>query len=201
MSDRVELGYNIINMKKNSKKYNGHVGRAFRSYKSVGSPLPSQRRLLKKLVRPLPGLSGQLIVEWGTGNGCTTEAILGRMGRDSVLLAFESDPGFYQATLKRIGNDPRLTLVLGRAEDTITHLTALNKKADFVVSSLPLGNLKKDEVFSLLQIAKNALGENGQFIQYQYLCQDLGKVKKVFPVMKVGFALNIPPAFIYYCRN
>jgi phospholipid N-methyltransferase len=177
------------------------MGRALASYKSVGSPFPSQRRLLKKLVRPLPGISGQLVVEWGTGNGCTTEAILGRMDEDSHLLAFESDPSLYQVTRNRIGNDPRLTLVLGRAEDTIAHLTALQKKADFVVSSLPLGSLKKAQVFALLRIAKSALGGNGQFIQYQYLCQDLGKVKKVFSEVKVGFALNIPPAFIYYCRS
>jgi phospholipid N-methyltransferase len=176
------------------------MGRAFASYKSIGSPFPSQSRLLKKLVRPLPKTSGQFVVEWGTGNGCTTEAILNHLDKNSNVLAFESDPDLYRATRERVGDDPRLNLVLGRAEDTISHLAALQKKADFVVSSLPLGTLKKDAVFSLLRTAKTALGEKGLFIQYQYLCQDLGKVKKVFSKVKIGFALNIPPAFVYYCR-
>ena len=76
------------------------------------------------------------------------------------------------------------------------------KKADIIISSLPLANFSEELRNSILEIVHESLNEKGSFIQFQYSLNAFKNLKKLFPVVKLNFtALNFPPAFVYTCSK
>jgi len=81
------------------------------------------------------------------------------------------------------------------AENKFTH-------ADCIVSSLPLSNFPKQLRESILVSSKNALKENGKYIQFQYSLQIKRQINRVFPKISIDFTpLNFPPAFVLTCKK
>lgn len=73
---------------------------------------------------------------------------------------------------------------------------------DSIVSSIPLSNISIAEKKELLLQCKEALKPTGTLIQYQYSLADYKLLKAIFGQVELQFALlNIPPAFIYICRD
>ena len=76
------------------------------------------------------------------------------------------------------------------------------KKADAIISSLPLANFPETLRTSLIQESHTVLNDNAQFIQFQYSLQSKKKLEKTFEKVSIRFTpLNFPPAFIYTCTK
>ncbi|OAV46273.1 class I SAM-dependent methyltransferase [Lewinella sp. 4G2] len=169
---------------------------ALKDFRSTGAIASSSKALVKKLVAPLPTDRPLRIVELGPGNGCVTEAILGRVHADSEVTAFEINPTFVEE-LRGI-QDRRLTVRPVGAEQLLQFYA--EGSVDYVISSLPLSMIPKEIKSEILRQSQLVLAERGQFIQYQYALQDRSLLKRYFGKVTTSFTMaNLPPAFIYCC--
>jgi phospholipid N-methyltransferase len=85
-------------------------------------------------------------------------------------------------------------------------LAELDRKAPaqpaFVISALPIGNLKRSTVLELLRASKDALAPNGMFIQVQHFLVDRKNIRAIFRDVRIVPVLrNLPPGFVYYARK
>src|SRR6478609_11910028 len=70
-------------------------GRTFlRHPRMLGSVVPSSRFLISRVLRQVDWPGTRVVVEAGPGVGTLTTPILGRLGGDGMLLAFEMNPTF-----------------------------------------------------------------------------------------------------------
>jgi phospholipid N-methyltransferase len=169
--------------------------------KNIGAVAPSSKYLVKKMVDPIDFQSVKCIVEYGPGTGTITRELLKRMPQNSILLAFEINKEFCDK-LEEI-NDSRIKIISDSAENLIDYLTQNNiEQVDYIVSSLPFAMIPNSIVNNILTVAKKVLGTTGTFIQYQYSLNALRKLKNTFKNVDINFTpMNIPPAFIFVCRN
>ena len=173
---------------------------SIRDFKTTGAWIPSQKFLIEDITKLVNKDKKMLIVEFGSGEGCVTKKIVEKMSKDSNLLAFELNKNMASIMKKHFSKEKRIKIV----QDNVinSHNYIKHKKADLVISSIPLGNLNKKEVFSILHSAKSILNKEGIFVQYQYLGWDMLKLKKTFNNLKINWIpLNFPPAFVYTCKK
>lgn len=167
---------------------------------TVGSVVPSSRFLIQKLVGLLDLSSCRCIVEFGAGEGCVTRYLLRKIKNDCVLLSFELKKELIDRIQCKREN---LILIHDDVRNLLQYMKKYHvKKIDYVVSSLPLAQFRKEKSLEILQLVHENLTEEGKFVQYQYSLLSLRKLKKVFPRVDIGFTpLNIPPAFVYTCSK
>ena len=172
----------------------------FKNRKEVGSVTPSSRFLVKKMLEPIDFESAKHILELGPGNGVITKELLKRAKADAVIYCFEMNPTFCEEL--KVLDDKRLIVINDSAEKIGEHLLKYNCTAvDAVVSSLPF-KVIPDEVEAVImdEIVKH-LRSGGSFSQYHY-SRNGKKYKELFSEVETDFAaLNVPPAFVYKCRN
>ena len=76
------------------------------------------------------------------------------------------------------------------------------KKADYIISSLPFAVIPDVVVDNILKNSFEVLSEKGKFIQFQYSLNALSKLKLLFSKVKISFTfLNLPPAFVFVCSK
>lgn len=173
----------------------------------VASLVPSSRFLINKMIAPLsPGDAA--VVEFGSGEGCITKRILGKIAPDGKLIAFEVNPEFIR--LLRAGHkDARFVLLEKSAEKIADELNNLGiKEVDAIISSLSLAFLSPSAQEKILEQAHATLKNQGKFIQYHYALRPfsvfkyLKKYKQLFKKVKVFFVLfNFPPTFVFWCEK
>ena len=141
------------------------------------------------------------VVEFGVGTGCVTREILRRLRPDARLISLEINPAFV-AGCTSVG-DPRFTLVEGCATRLPEILRAQGvDKVDAVVSSLPLSLMDEAVVDRILDVAQDSLAPSGVFTQYQYSLSNHARMTARYGDVAVKFTLaNVPPAFVYVCRQ
>lgn len=172
-----------------------------KSLKQTGTVSPSSKFLIKKIVRAIDFQRNRTILEFGTGNGCITEAILANMSDKAVLHSFELNDHFFQLSRKKFKHAPNIKVHNENALD-FEQVIGLHQHetVDCVVSSLPLTLLKNEDIHLLIKRVKKRLKPGGYFIQYQYSLDKLRYFKKQFKQVSVSYTLrNIPPAFVYSC--
>jgi len=176
------------------------------SIKSLGRTgiiFPSSKLLIKKMINKIDFEQGRLFVEFGTGDGCLTEALLTNMTEDSILLSFELNTDFFSYSAEKFLTDKRIRIYNENALN-FDNINFLRKDVsiDYIVSSLPLTLFKDENVDILLSKVKSRLKPNGMLFQYQYSLIRLSYFKRIFRKVDLDYALlNIPPAFIYSCSN
>ncbi len=171
---------------------------AITNLKQTGSLFRSSKFLADKLTRSLHKKEELLIVELGAGDGSVTKSILEKMDIDSELYSYEINEHF--ANKLREINDTRFTVL----NNCVSNITSdfEGRKIDYIISSLPLANIDQIVKEKLLNDVKDILKPEGEFIQYQYSKNDQKLLEKNFVSLKTGFCFfNIPPAFIYTCKN
>lgn len=181
------------------KEYNKFLKNFFKNWKETGSIAPSSKFLAEKMIKGLDFRKNQIIVELGMGTGSITKHILKRMNKKSILLAFETNNDFCNFVGNSI-KDSRLKIINDSAINLNKYLH--NKKANYIVSGLPIANFSNTDKDLLLKEIKNSLDKEGQYIQFQYTKESYKKVKSLFSSVKIDFTLlSIPPAFVYKCRK
>jgi phospholipid N-methyltransferase len=170
--------------------------------KMVGSMTPSSRFLAKKMLAPIDFKTAKVIIELGPGTGVFTRKIIENMRPDALFLIFELNDSFIALLQKKI-NDPRVHLIHDSAEKMNEYLLKFGaKKADAIISSLPLANFPEDLKNSLLKESYAVLNDNACFVQFQYSLNAKKSIKSIFSKVGIGFtAANFPPAFIYSCTK
>lgn len=157
--------------------------------------------LVRHLVRGIDFASAKVIVEFGVGTACITKRLLRSMRPDARLISLEINPAFVEEA-RRI-QDPRLTLRLACATTLPRILEEEGvEEVDAVVSSLPLSIMDPDVVDRILDVARDSLGPEGKFLQYQYSLSQRHRMSLRYSDVAVGFTLlNVPPAFVYDCSQ
>jgi phospholipid N-methyltransferase len=174
------------------------IKEASKNIAQVGAVSSSSRFLIKKMLEPVDFSGKKTIVEFGAGDGCVTKMILDKMSPDGVLYCFEINPVFMEK-LKTI-NDSRLILINESVDEVMKHVN--KHEADYVISSLPLANFSRQSKESILGHVENILKTGNLFIQFQYSLADRKLLKRYFRKINLKFTLlNIPPAFVYVCRD
>lgn len=169
--------------------------------KMVGAMSPSSRFLAKKMLESIDFSKAKVIVELGPGTGVFTKRMLEKMPKDSKLLVFELNDSFIQL-LERTIVDERMHLIHDSAEKISEYLAQHGvKKADAIVSSLPLANFPGDLKERILTESKAAMDENSIYVQFQYSLNAKKIIKAIFRTVDITFtAVNFPPAFVYTCK-
>lgn len=174
----------------------------FKGAQTVGSFFPSTPILANKIVKHIDFSNVKIIVEVGPGTGIFTKKILKKLPKDAQFIAFELNDRFYNKLKKEI-NDPRFILLNDSAENLQAYLNKIGiQEVDYLVSSIPLSNFKGKKIVTLLHSFRSLIGENGTFIQFQYSFNQKRLFHNLFQHVIMDFTqFNIPPAFIYVCKN
>lgn len=170
---------------------------AIKDLKQIGSITQSSKFLSNRILREIDFSKNLKIIELGPGNGVFTLEILKKMNLNSSLISYETHPSFVEI-LKKI-NDNRFK-VNNKSALNISNLDF--GEYDYVISSLPIANLKSTDKIKLFKNIDLVLKKDGKLVQYQYSLLDYNLIKRIFPSCKIGFCLrNIPPAFLYIANK
>ena len=138
-----------------------------RSPLSVGSPLASSGRLVRRMLGPLPWSRLDVIVGYGSGTGSFTPEALQGLKPNGRLFAIDTDETFTQ-TLQETLPDGRLHALTGSAAEAhpllaqhgVTHV-------DAIISGLPFSSLDPGEAARILDVSERLLAPDGLFVAYQ----------------------------------
>ncbi len=156
----------------------------------TGACCQSSKGLAKRMAQKIE--NSKNVIEFGPGTGIITHEILRHLPEDSRLTCFEINP-LFSKNLKNI-NDPRLTVINDDAQNCQKYV----KDYDCIVSGLPLTTFKKPQRENIIAISSRSK----KYIQFQYTPFLRKKLKSHFTEVKLNFIpMNIPPAFIYICKN
>lgn len=178
---------------------------ALTNHTQIGAVVPSQRFLIDRMIAPVPCSYDGQVVELGAGTGALTMRLAARCPRARIL-ACEINSALARHvrwTLASARLSGRVEVVLDAAEHLLAQLTRQGRKLpDFIISGIPLGNLRREAVLALVGAISRALAPGGMYIQFQYSLIDRKKIKQNFGRLNtVPVFLNFPPAVVYYARK
>ena len=174
-------------------------------FRQTGAIVPSQRFLIEKMIAPVPETYSGRIIELGAGNGALTLRLAARCP-EARILACEINPVLARVNrqnLDKAGLNGRVQVIPDSAEHLLSEMDRRGMgKADFVLSGIPLGNLRGDRVLAIVDAVSRALAPGGMFIQFQYSLMDRKRIRARFQAVRtVPVLLNIPPAVVYYAQK
>lgn len=178
---------------------------ALTNHTQIGAVVPSQRFLIDRMISPVPRSYEGQVVELGAGTGALTMRLAARCPHARIL-ACEINSTLARHirwTLASARLSGRIEVVLDAAEHLLSRLSQQGRKLpDFIISGIPLGNLRRDAVLALVGAISRALAPGGMYIQFQYSLIDRKKIKQHFARLNtVPVFLNFPPAVVYYARK
>lgn len=180
----------------------GFLRESIRNLRSTGSVTPSSRFLCKSIASKIDPEQARVVIELGPGDGVITRHILKRLKPNARLLIFEINPVFVEKIRNDI-QDHRLTVIHDSAEHIGQYLKSHGiESADYVVSGIPFIMLPDGLVEDITAACKTWLRPGGGFIQFHYSPTMINFYRRLFGNVDVDFIpLNIPPAFVIYCKK
>ena len=178
---------------------------ALANQSQIGAVVPSQRFLTDRMIAPIPRSYTGQVLELGPGTGALTLRLAARCPHARVL-ACEINSSMAQHmrwTLACARLSGRVEVVLDSAEHLLAQISRrASKLPDFIVSGIPLGNLRREQVLALVGAISRALAPGGMYIQFQYSLIDRKKIKANFSrLTTVPVLVNFPPAVVYYAQK
>lgn len=169
----------------------------------VGSIAPSSKHLCYSMLKKVDFENCRCIVEYGAGTGIFTKEIIRRKQKDTLFISFELNEDLYNGLKTLHSPEDNIYIINDSAENLINYLPDKGAtKVDCIISGLPFAVLPKDISQKILENTFLALSEEGQFVTFQYSLYFLNNMRDLFPKVQLGIQLlNIPPAFIYYCKK
>ncbi|KMZ42625.1 MULTISPECIES: methyltransferase domain-containing protein [Bacillales] len=165
----------------------------------VGSIIPSSRFLCEQMLKSVDWASTDVILELGPGTGAFTQTIYQRLHPGTQYVLVERDSQFRSMLQSRFPDLP----IREEATKLRSYLEEQDLAgADVIISGLPFANFPQELRAAILDEVQSVLKPGGLFITFQYSLQLQAELQDRFPRVKIDFTLlNIPPAFIYTCRN
>ena len=181
------------------------MGAALAKFRQTGAIVPSQRFLVGKMIAAIPETYSGRIIELGAGTGALTVR-LARRCPAARILACEINPVLARKTrdnLDQAGINGQVQVVSDDAEHVLSEMRRRGmEKVDYVLSGIPLGNLRGDRVSALVDAISGALANGGMYVQFQYSLIDRKRIRSRFKHLRtVPVLLNIPPAVVYYAQK
>jgi len=167
--------------------------------------MPSQKFLIEAMIAPIPHNFRGLILELGTGTGPLTLR-LAKKCPEATIRACEINPILAvdaRQNLARAGVNGQVQVLAISAQELLSQIAGqTGEKPSYIISGIPLGNLRRKAVLGLLEAARSALSEQGMFVQAQHFLIDREHVRATFGALRtVPILLNFPPVFVYYARK
>ena len=165
----------------------------------IGSITPSSAFLTNKMLSAVPWAQIETLVELGAGTGVFTRYIAEHKTASCQVLVIERD--FHMRKLLRSAYP--MFHFGSKAENLnrLIHQHAL-QPADCIISGLPFATFPDLLRRELIATSYKALKPEGLFIAFQYSLQMRKMLKTYFPQVSINFVpLNIPPAFVYFCKK
>jgi len=191
---------------------------ALKDLHTTASLVPSSRFLTSAMLAPLPLARARCVVEFGSGTGVMTRALLKHLPAAATLICFEVNPRFC-AYLRENFSGPRLVLIAASAE-CLPEVLAVRGlgPVDAALSSLGLTSMPSRTREAILEGLIGSLGPGGVLTQFQYLhsllfylqAGDEGLERfttarflaRYFACVTTEVVWrNIPPAFVLTCRR
>ncbi|MBU8906934.1 class I SAM-dependent methyltransferase [Desertibacillus haloalkaliphilus] len=171
-----------------------------RSPFEVGSVIPSSKTMVKRIGDFVQQEQPKTIVELGAGTGVFTQELKAYSDKqDAHLHVFEKDEKM-RTNLKH--QFPQLSLHEDALQlpDTLEQLE-LNG-VDCIVCGLPFSLFPKSKTEELFKHIHANLNEGGCFMMYQYSTHMKKRLIELFDDVSIHYVLlNIPPAFVYFCKK
>ena len=169
----------------------------------IGAVAPSGKCLSRKMMKPIDFTSANVIVEYGPGTGAFTKELIANRRSDTALLLIEQNDHFCRQLEKKYGNIENVHIVHGNAKNVNLYLDEIgHKNADYIVSGLPFTSLPKLISDSILTATNQALGQNGQFITFQYSLLKKHFFERYFSITRYLREIrNLPPAYVLVMKN
>ncbi|QUH25604.1 class I SAM-dependent methyltransferase [Serpentinicella alkaliphila] len=169
----------------------------------IGSIAPSSRFLCSSMLKGIDFNKAKCIVEYGAGTGRFTKEIIKRKKKETLFLSFELNKSLYENLKAYEDKENNVWIINDSAEFVKGYLKRLGgERIDYVVSGLPFTVLPKDMAYRIMHHTFDILENNGEFRTFQYSTYYLKSFKDLFPYVNLRFQMiNIPPAFIYYCKK
>lgn len=168
---------------------------------AIASFSPSSRFLARSMVRGIDWRKAKCVVELGAGTGPITKELIGAAAPTTKLVIVERDPDFCRLLRSKF---PNHDIVEGDACQLDAILAARSiKKADHVISGLPLPSFPTQLRDSIIRMSAKVLGQDGEFRQITnmpWIYQ--GLYKSYFRDVSFRLVpLNLPPGGVYFCRG
>jgi len=168
----------------------------------VGSVIPSSRRTIEAMLRPVDWANTRLFVEYGPGVGTFCGSILERLAPDATLLVIDTNPVFVDY-LRRKFADGRLIAAHGSAAE-VNEIVAAHgfDAADYVLSGLPFSTLPAGVGPAIAEATHRVLRPGGAFLVYQYSPYVLRLIEPLFDRIERDLEWwNIPPCGLFWAHK
>lgn len=171
--------------------------------RKVGAIKASSKYLAYEMINNINFEDTNCIVEYGPGTGVFTKKILDRIKDSTILILIEINKEFYK-TLKELYGHKKNVIILNDSAEKIEDI--LNrysiKKVDYVISGLPFASLPKNISDNILDRTSKVLGEDGEFITFQYTLIRKKYIESFFNIVNHTRVIrNFPPAYVFRCKS
>lgn len=163
----------------------------------VGALAESSPYLIHEALRSQGDKRLKKIIEYGSGNGVMTKALLKRLPADGQLIAIESNRDFVEL-LRGIG-DPRLRIIHGAIQNILPVLRKEGlQDANLIVSSIPFSWLNQKARKQVILDSSEFLTKDGSLVFFhQYIPIAALSLRRFFKKVSISFVLrNIFPCFV-----
>ena len=183
----------------------GFLGQYLQNPRQVGSVTPSSPTLARAMLGGIPWDDVSRIVEFGSGTGAITRAILERHPAPAHLIAVETNPTFRDHLRLRF---PGITIIPDDAANLSDHLAHQHEQVDLIVSGLPFALMSDAALESTVAVSERFLRPGGHFRTFAYVhCYWLPKLALLRRLLRQSFRTvetemvwaNCPPAVVLRC--
>ena len=167
--------------------------------KAIGSVAPSSSFLTRKMLANLPWDNIETLVELSAGTGVFTEFITENKKESCQIFVIEQDSDMREALQTKFP-----TCYFGTRAEKLDWLIQRYEipQVDCIVSGLPFAAFSETLRDKIMLAIYHSLKPGGIFVAFQYSLQMRKSLKKYFNEVVIGFVpLNMPPAFVYYCKK
>ena len=177
--------------------------------KNIASITPTSAFGVARVCRNIDFRTGRVFVEYGPGGGVFTRYLLSRMRPDAKLIAIEANSSFARDLSAKLA-DKRLSIHHDSAGNVLNLLAERGEQhADYIISGIPFSLFSPALKDAILAATKQALGERGSFLVYQFFISLNGpksdirkKLSEHLHIVRTDFELlNVPPLRIFEARN
>ena len=172
-----------------------------RNIGTTGTITRSGTALCRAAIDRIDFTTARTIVELGAGDGVITKHILERLHPRGRVIAFEVSPDLCN-DMRAIG-DPRLVVAQDSAEHIGKYLDRIGaERADHIVSAIPFAALPRDLGERIVTAAHDHLRPGGCYNQVHYSLKTKGYYERAFGRVDTRRVyLNLPPAWVLYCKK